>query len=78
MAPLKISLRAARTNAGLSQERVAQELRVAKQTVHNWEKGKTEPTVSQAMALQELLQISLEHIIFGKKSAESVFKKEGS
>lgn len=40
MAEIKISLAAARVNAGLTQSDVAQMLKVGKQTIVNWEKGK--------------------------------------
>lgn len=38
---LKISLKAARINAGLTQEAVAAMLKKSKVTIINWEKGKT-------------------------------------
>ena len=37
---LKISLKAARINAGLTQEAVAAMLKKSKVTIINWEKGK--------------------------------------
>ena len=37
----KISLKAARVNAGLSQEAASKRLKVAKQTLSNWETGRT-------------------------------------
>ena len=40
---LGIRLRTARTNAGLTQERVAVQLKVSAQAVRNWESGRNEP-----------------------------------
>ena len=40
MQDLQISLAAARVNAGLTQADVAKEMRLNKQTIVNWEKGK--------------------------------------
>ena len=37
----KIRLAAARVNAGLTQEDVAKQMQVTKQTIVNWENGKT-------------------------------------
>ena len=37
--PFQISLAAARVNANMTQEDVAKELKVGKQTVGNWEKA---------------------------------------
>ena len=42
----KISIAAARVNAGKTQAQVAEALHVGKQTVVSWEKGKTSPTTS--------------------------------
>lgn len=38
---LKISLKAARINANLTQQEVADKIKVSKHTIINWEKGKT-------------------------------------
>ena len=59
---LKISLAAARVNAGLTQEEVAKFMRVSKNTVVAWEKGNTEPKISQAKELSNLYQMPLDHI----------------
>ncbi len=64
MNKLEISLSAARENAELTQEEVAKRLRVTKQTVVNWEKGRQEPTVNKAKKLSELYKIPLDNIRF--------------
>lgn len=61
---LKISLAAARKNANLTQQRVADTLEVAVSTVRNWETGKTTPTVSQAFALCDLYRVPFDSINF--------------
>ena len=58
----RISLAAARVNAELTQDEVAKKLHVGKQTVVSWEKGETEPKVSQAMALSILYNMPLNYI----------------
>lgn len=68
MEEFKITLAAARVNAGLTQEQVAKALNVGKQTVVNWEKGKTEPKISQSRRLSELYNIPLDHIFLPEKS----------
>ena len=60
----RISLKAARVNAGLSQEQVSKELHVSKNTVVNWEKGYSEPKTSQARQLSELYKMPDDYIIF--------------
>lgn len=64
MDPLRISLAAARVNAGLTQDQVATQLGVTKRTVIDWEKGRTEPTVSRAYQLAALFGLHLDSIIF--------------
>lgn len=44
---LQISLAAARVNAKMTQSDVAKEMRVSKQTIVNWEKGKIIPKPAQ-------------------------------
>lgn len=47
MEDYKVSLAAARVNAKMTQEDVAKEMDVTKQTIINWEKGKTEMKPAQ-------------------------------
>lgn len=61
---LQITLAAARVNAGLTQDDVARELRVGKQTIVNWEKGISEPKISQGRHLEKLFKIPMDSIIF--------------
>lgn len=65
-----IRLAAARVNAGLTQDDVAAELHVSKQTVVAWEGGTTEPKISQARILSRLFDYPLDLIIFSP--AESI------
>ena len=50
----KISLAAARVNAGLTQSEVAQKMHVTKQTIVNWEKNKITPKPAQFYMLCEI------------------------
>jgi DNA-binding XRE family transcriptional regulator len=45
--PVQITLKAARVNAGLTQEEIASKIHVNKATIINWEKGKTSPSAVQ-------------------------------
>ena len=46
----------------MTQEDVAREMHVSKNTVVNWEKGKSEPTISQSRELSKLYNMPLEYI----------------
>ncbi len=62
---LQISLAAARVNAGMTQNDVAEALHVSKNTVVKWEKGESEPSIQTARKLSELFNFPIEHIFFG-------------
>lgn len=62
MEQIKISLAAARVNAGLTQDDVAKHMKVSKNTVVAWEKGTTEPKISQAKELSAIYKIPLDYI----------------
>lgn len=63
---LKITLAAARVNAGLRQEDVANELGISKATLISWEKGKTYPNVYQAERLYEIYHRPVDSIFFAQ------------
>lgn len=60
---LKISLKAARANANLTQADVAKALRKSKQTVVNWENGKTEIDLGNLQALCNLYSLTVDDIL---------------
>lgn len=68
MEKLQISLAAARVNAKMTQEYVAKALHVSKQTIVNWEKGYSEPTISQSRELSKLYDMPLKYIFLPEKS----------
>ena len=59
----KVTLAAARVNAGMKQTDVAREIGVVKETVSNWERGKTSPTATTLLRLCELYKAPLDAII---------------
>jgi len=59
---LKISLKAARANANLSQENVAMALKKSKSTINNWENGKTEIDLANLKELCNLYSVTIDDI----------------
>ncbi len=59
----KISLKAARINAELTQKQAAKSINVCRDTLRNWENGKGEPRASQLKALCNLYKCP-ENFIF--------------
>lgn len=64
MAIEKVTLPVARKIAGLTQRGLADALHVSESTILKWEKGRSEPTVSQAIAIGEITGIPYDKIIF--------------
>lgn len=65
---MQISLKAARVNAKLSQQSVANTLKISKSTLISWEKGRTAPDVLQMQKLCEIYKMSLNDIFLQTKS----------
>lgn len=60
----KISLPAARKNAGYTQEQVAERLKISPSTYRSWESGKTYPKLPQVDQLCELFGMPYDVIDF--------------
>lgn len=63
----KMSLLAARVNAGKSRKDAAEELGVSYATLANWEKGVTIPKLNQARNLAELYGVVVDDIFLSSK-----------
>lgn len=61
---MKISLKAARVNANLTQEEVADHLRIHVQTYRKLEDNPDTVTIGQAKKLSALLHVSYDEIFF--------------
>lgn len=68
---LKISLKAARINAGLTQEAVAAMLKKSKVTIINWEKGKTSIDKGNFDALCRLYSVDEDNIFLSSIATKS-------
>lgn len=60
---LKITLTAARVNAGFSLDEVAEKINKSKGTIINWEKGRTSMKIAEFEELCNLYRISKDYII---------------
>ena len=58
----KISLAAARVNAGLSQKQAAEKIFVTEKTICNWEKGFTRISFAQLETLCRIYNFDSQHI----------------
>lgn len=58
-------LKKARTFSKLTQEMVAEQLQVSRQTISNWENEKSYPDIISIIKLSDLYQISLDELLKG-------------
>lgn len=65
---MQIHINAARVNAGLSQEELAQKMGVSRQTVIMWEGNKREMSTAQVFMFCSLTGFSVDDIILPTKS----------
>lgn len=61
---VKITIRAARVNAGYSQKEAADRLGVSNKTLGNWEKGITFPPADKIPLICELYGVSFDNLNF--------------
>ena len=64
MSEFKISLKAARVNANTTQESVSDKLGISRQTLVNYETGKTVPDIATLRKLANLYSIDINRISF--------------
>ncbi len=56
-------LKTARIDAGMTQEKAAEALGVSRQTISNWETGKTYPDIFSVIRMSDLYSVSLDHLL---------------
>ena len=61
---MKISLKAARVNAGLTQDEVIKELKISKNTLVSYEKYRTSPDINVAKNIARLYKVAVTDLIF--------------
>ena len=71
------NLKKLRTEKGMSQEYMAQQLNVVRQTVSKWEKGLSEPDAGTLMKIAELLGVSVS-VLLGEEVEEKKSSDEES
>ncbi|MBQ2672593.1 helix-turn-helix domain-containing protein [Candidatus Saccharibacteria bacterium] len=62
---IKDNLRKQRNLAGISQEKLAEEMQVSRQTISKWENGETYPSTGHVLELAEILGCRVDELIGG-------------
>lgn len=68
----------ARVESGLTQEKAAEELNVSRQTVSNWENGKSLPDIVSILKMSDLYHLSLDELLKGDKKMVEKIEKDAS
>ncbi len=61
-----------RENKNITQSELADKLCVTRQAVSNWENEKTEPDIETLHKIADILEISIEEVIYGSKRETNV------
>jgi len=65
----RISLKAARVNADLSQQEAAKRLGISKATLQNYEAGNTVPDILLSRKIEDVYGFPIDFIFFGTNNA---------
>lgn len=68
MMDISETLKQARTDAKLSQEAAAEKAGVSRQTMSNWENGKSYPDIASVITLSDVYNVSLDSLLKGDKT----------
>ena len=69
-----VIIRNARNSAKLSQEQAAEALGVSRQTISNWETGKTYPDIISVIRMSDLYSVSLDHLLKEEDSMKQTYR----
>ena len=68
MIKLRITLKAARTNARLTQQEAADKIGVTVDTIGDWERAKSFPNALQIRRIEEIYGVPYDGLIFSPKN----------
>ncbi len=68
---MKITLKAARINAGYSKEQAAELIDITSRTLSNYENGKTKPDIETAYIIASIYGLNINNIFFGANMRET-------
>lgn len=65
-----------RRQQNISQEQLAGQLFVSRQSISKWEQGETSPDIDTLVKLANLLQVDLNELVSGEQPAEASFRAD--
>lgn len=69
-------IKEARNGAGLTQDQAAEKIMVSRQTISNWENGKTMPDIVSVIKMSDLYHISLDELLKGDQNMMKKIEKD--
>lgn len=69
-------LKKCRTDQGITQDQLANQLFVTRQAISKWEAGESTPDLSNLVRLTEIFQVSLDSLVFGITDATKIDDNE--
>ena len=78
MSKVSKNIRKQRIQQGMSQESLAEKLHVSRQTVSNYETGKSYPDIDMLVNIAEVLQVEIQVLIYGAAATNTrpIFEKK--
>lgn len=73
---IRIKIKEARVESGYTQEQAAEKLFISRQTISNWENGKTLPDIVSVINMSDLYQIDLENLLKGDNKMREKIEKD--
>ena len=71
-------LKEAREKAGITQEQVAEIVMVSRQTVSNWENGRSLPDIISVIKLSDLYNVSVDELLKGDQKMQKKIEKDAT
>ena len=63
MNKFKERLKELRIEKGLTQKQLAKELNISEDSVYNWEKGRSEPSINDLITLATMLDVTIDYLV---------------
>ena len=76
VAKISRNIKKLRTAKNITQDDLARQLFVTRQTISGWENGRTQPDIDTLCRLSEIFGVSVEDLIYGEKRFSSAEEQE--
>lgn len=71
------NLKELREKNNLTQEEIAQKIKISRQSISNWERGKSYPDLEKIIMIKEIFNITLDELILGDLTLKNKLINDG-